>query len=119
MEGRVFWPRVRLMACRLEEILEAGDFVEYGAKLVKGPGSCASVFVCSFHGSCYGLDRANTFIYQPDLFAEHNRRPEDLGLKAVRFTSRACGCWRAIRRQRSTLLEPAPPSSWWVAHVGE
>ncbi|MBO0729411.1 MAG: aromatic ring-hydroxylating dioxygenase subunit alpha [Acidimicrobiaceae bacterium] len=115
MEAELFWPRVWQMACRLEEIPEDGDFVEYeildqsivvvrtsnsevkafynacrhrGVKLVEGRGNCRSGFTCSFHGWCYGLDGANTFLYQPDLFAEHNRRPEDLNLTPVR-----CEIW--------------------------
>ena len=59
-----------------------------GVKLVEGRGSCPSGFVCPFHGWCWGLDGANTFLYQPDLFAEHNRRPDDLSLAPVR-----CELW--------------------------
>ncbi len=115
LENELFWPRVWQMACRLEEIPKPGDFVEYeildqsivvvrtfdmgvkayynacrhrGVKLVQGRGSLPSGFTCSFHGWCFGLDGANTFLYQPDLFAEHNRVGEDLNLTAVR-----CELW--------------------------
>jgi len=115
LEAELFWPRVWQMACRLEEIPEPGDAVEYeildqsvivvrtsptdvrafhnacrhrGVKLIEGRGSFRSGFTCSFHGWCYGLDGANTYLYQPDLFAEHNRRPEDLSLTPVR-----CELW--------------------------
>ena len=77
MECELLWPRVWQMACRLEEIPDPGDFVEYGildksiivvrvdsstvrayynacrhrgVQLVKDRGSCASGFVCPFHG---------------------------------------------------------------------
>ena len=111
MECELLWSRVWQMACRLEEIPEPGDFVEYenvgrsivlvrrspievkafynacrhrGVKLVEDRGTLRSGFVCPFHGWCYGLDGANTFLYQPDLFAEDNRVPEDVGLRECR-----------------------------------
>src|SRR3546814_2687394 len=86
------------MACRLEEIPEPGDFVEYeildqsiivqrgddmevrafqnacrhrGVKVVVGSGSCDS-FTCPFHGWCYGQDGKNTHIPQRKMFAESN-----------------------------------------------
>jgi nitrite reductase/ring-hydroxylating ferredoxin subunit len=115
MERELLWPRVWQMACRLEEIPEPGDFVEYqnlgksvvvvriaagavkayhnacrhrGVKLARDRGSLPSGFICPFHGWCWGLDGDNTFLYQPDLFAEHNRDPEDLALVECRVE-----CW--------------------------
>ena len=91
MEAELLWPRVWQMACRLEEIPEPGDFVEYeildqsvvvlrtddmgvrafqnacrhrGVRLVEGRGTCESGFTCPFHGWCYGPDGANTFVPQ-------------------------------------------------------
>jgi len=111
MELELLWPRVWQMACRLEEIPEPGDFVEYenigrsvvvvrinadevkafhnacrhrGLKLVEDRGNIRSGFVCPFHGWCYGLNGENTWLYQPDLFAEDNRLPEDLRLRECR-----------------------------------
>jgi glycine betaine catabolism A len=115
MEAELFWPRVWQMACRLEEIPGPGDFAEYeildqsiivvrttpeevkayyntcrhrGVKLVEGHGTRPSGFVCSFHGWCYGLDGANTFVLQPELIGDDNRRPEDIALTPVR-----CEVW--------------------------
>ena len=97
LEAEQLWPRVWQMACRLEEIPRAGDFVEYeildqsiivlrtddtsvrafqnacrhrGVKVVDGPGTCTSGFTCPFHGWCYGLDGTNTHIPQRRTFAE-------------------------------------------------
>jgi len=111
LERKHLWSRTWQMACRLEEISEPGDFVEYenagwsvivvrvtsgavkayynscrhrGVKLVTDRGSAASGFVCSFHGWCYGLDGGNTFVYQPDLFSAHNRSDKDLDLRPCR-----------------------------------
>src|SRR3974390_2254304 len=88
MEAELLWPRVWQMACRLEEIPQAHDFVEYtildqsvivlrtpdmgvrafqnacrhrGVRVVEGRGTCENGFVCPFHGWCYGLDGTNTF----------------------------------------------------------
>jgi phenylpropionate dioxygenase-like ring-hydroxylating dioxygenase large terminal subunit len=112
MECELLWPRVWQMACRLEEIPKPGDFVEYenlgqsvivvrvgpdevrafhnacrhrGVKLVEDRGSLPSGFTCPFHGWCWGLDGQNTFLYQPDLFAESNRDPLDLELVECRL----------------------------------
>ena len=115
LERERLWPRVWQMACRLEEIPAVGDAVEYeildqsvivvraadgqvrafqnacrhrGVKLVDGRATCDSGFVCPFHGWSYGLDGANTFLPRPSTFAEHNRRPDDIDLRAVR-----CETW--------------------------
>ena len=113
-ETELLWPRVWQMACRLEEIPDPGDFVEYeildqsvivvrveagdvrayhnacrhrGVKLVEGNGSRRS-FVCPFHGWCWGLDGASTFVARPEAFDEHNICAKDLRLVSVR-----CELW--------------------------
>lgn len=115
MEADLLWPRVWQMACRLEEIPEPGDFAEYeildqsivvvraedgsarayqnacrhrGVKVVEGRGTLESGFTCPFHGWCYGLDGANTFVSQRRTFSEHNLEPGDIDLTAVR-----CETW--------------------------
>ena len=114
LEAELFWPRVWQMACRLEEIPSRGDFVEYeildqsvivvrldddnvrafynscrhrGMKIVEGRGSRRS-FVCPFHGWCWGLDGANTFVLRPEVFDESNLGADDLSLVPVR-----CELW--------------------------
>ena len=115
MEAELFWPRVWQMACRLEEIPQPGDVVEYeildqsiivvrtddmevkayynacrhrAVKLIDGPGSCPSGFTCSFHGWCFGLDGANTYIHQPEMFDDDNVERDDVSLTSVR-----CELW--------------------------
>src|ERR1700704_4359223 len=107
MEVEQLWPRVWQMACRLEEIPQPRDFVEYefldqsvvvvrtedmgvtafqnacrhrGVKVVQGSGTCARGFRCPFHGWCYGPDGTNTAVTQRRTFAEHNLMAEDLAL---------------------------------------
>ncbi|MGD1284179.1 aromatic ring-hydroxylating oxygenase subunit alpha [Mycobacterium seoulense] len=114
LEAETFWPRVWQMACRLEEIPKAGDFVEYeilddsiivvridadtvrayhnacrhrGVKLVEGSGS-RRTFVCPFHGWCWGIDGRSTFVLRPEVFARENLDPQDLQLVSVR-----CETW--------------------------
>src|SRR4029079_18457118 len=95
-EGEQLWSRVWQMACRLEEIPAVGDAVEYqildqsvivvrtgdgevaayqnacrhrGVKLVVDRDACASGFTCPFHGWCYDLGGANTFVPRSRSFA--------------------------------------------------
>ena len=99
MEVDLLWPRVWQMACRLEEIPQPHDFVEYqildqsvivvrtedlgvrafqntcrhrGVRVAEGRGTCETGFICPFHGWCYGPDGKNTFVTQSKTFAEHN-----------------------------------------------
>jgi phenylpropionate dioxygenase-like ring-hydroxylating dioxygenase large terminal subunit len=115
LEGERLWSRVWQMACRLEEIPQARDFVEYeildqsvivvrtedggaqafqnacrhrGVKVLEGRGTCQDRIICPFHGWCYGPDGSNTFIPRRRSFAEHNLQPEDLDLTPVR-----CEVW--------------------------
>jgi phenylpropionate dioxygenase-like ring-hydroxylating dioxygenase large terminal subunit len=115
LEAQQLWPRVWQMACRLEEIPEPRDFVEYeildqsivvvrtddlgvrafenacrhrGVRVVQGRGACENGFTCPFHGWCYGPDGTNTFVPQARTFDEHNLQPEDLDLPPVR-----CEVW--------------------------
>jgi phenylpropionate dioxygenase-like ring-hydroxylating dioxygenase large terminal subunit len=115
MEADLLWPRVWQMACRLEEIPEPRDFVEYdildqsiivlrtadqeirafqnacrhrGVKVVEGCGQLKTGFTCPFHGWCYGLDGKNTFVSKARSFSEHNLRAGDIDLTPVR-----CEVW--------------------------
>jgi phenylpropionate dioxygenase-like ring-hydroxylating dioxygenase large terminal subunit len=129
MEADLLWPRVWQMACRLEEIPEPGDFVEYevldqsvivvrtddmgvralqnacrhrGVKVAEGRGSCTSGFICPFHGWCYGPDGVNTFVTRSKTFSEHNLQPLDLNLTPVR-----CEAWGGCAW--INLSDDAPP----------
>ena len=111
----LLWSRTWQMACRLEEIPEAGDFTEYeildqsvlvvrtedggaralqnacrhrGVRVAEGRGNCANGFVCPFHGWCYGPDGTNTFVSKARTFSEHNLRAGDIDLTPVR-----CELW--------------------------
>jgi phenylpropionate dioxygenase-like ring-hydroxylating dioxygenase large terminal subunit len=129
MEAELLWPRVWQMACRLEEIPGPRDFVEYqildqsiivlrtddlevrafqnacrhrGVRIVEGRGTCEGGFVCPFHGWCYDLGGANTFVPRKKTFAEHNVRADDLDLVPVR-----CEVWGGCAW--INLADDAPP----------
>ena len=115
MEVEMLWPRVWQMACRLEEIPQAHDFIEYeildqsivvvrsedmgvrafqnacrhrGVRVVEGSGTCETGFICPFHGWCYGPDGKNNFVPASKTFAAHNLDPAELNLTPVR-----CETW--------------------------
>lgn len=115
LEAERLWPRVWQMACRLDEIPDPHDFVEYeildqsvlvvrgadggvtamqnscrhrGVRVAEGRGSCASGFTCPFHGWCYAPDGTNTAIPRRSAFSAHNLQPGDIDLVPVR-----CETW--------------------------
>jgi nitrite reductase/ring-hydroxylating ferredoxin subunit len=115
LEMKHLWPRVWQMACRLEEIPNPRDFVEYefldqsvvvvrmddggagafqnacrhrGVRVVQGRGTCENGFTCPFHGWCYGPDGTNAAVTRRKTFSAHNMVKEDLNLTPVR-----CELW--------------------------
>ncbi len=96
LEKKYLWPKVWQMACRLEEIPEPGDFVEYeicdqsvivvrqrdravkafhntcrhrGTQLCKGSGHLpAGQIRCPFHGWRWNLDGSNSFSVRAPRF---------------------------------------------------
>lgn len=112
LECERLWPHVWQMACRLEQIPNVGDWVEYsnigksvivirtaagvkafhnacrhrGVPLVNsGHGNCsAQGFVCPFHGWRWNVDGENTFVYGRHLFSEQLLDTADLALKPCR-----------------------------------
>jgi nitrite reductase/ring-hydroxylating ferredoxin subunit len=156
MEADLLRPRVWQMACRLEEIPEAHDFVEYeildqsvvvvrtddggaralqntcrhrGVKVAQGSGTCATGFICPFHGWCYGADGTNSYIPQRKTFAEHNLVPEDLDLIPVRCEVWGGCAWINLDKDAPPLRQCIEPfatildawkveslrTEWWYA----
>jgi phenylpropionate dioxygenase-like ring-hydroxylating dioxygenase large terminal subunit len=156
LEREHLWPRVWQMACRLEELPAVGDAVEYeildqsvivvrtgadevrafqnacrhrGVRLVEGAAACPTGFVCPFHGWCYDLDGANTFVPRPGTFAEHNLDPKDISLQPVRCEQWGGCAWinlddgapplRASLEPAATVLDEWKVGSlraeWWRA----
>lgn len=120
LEAELLWPRVWQMACRLEEIPEAGDFVEYeildqsvfvvrqtdgkvaafhnacrhrGVRVVSGAGNCATGIVCPFHGWSYGSDGKNIGIPRRRAFSAHNLVEGEIDLVPVQCDIWGGGAW--------------------------
>lgn len=112
LEQEKLWPRVWQMACRLEEIPDIGDYVEYtildksvivvrgnegvkaffnacrhrGVRLANGPGNCAQKgFICPFHGWRYDLEGRNSFVFGKQIFSADMLDQAEIGLKPVRI----------------------------------
>ncbi len=113
LENERLWPRVWQMACRLEQIPNVGDWIEYknlgksvivmrtangvkayhnacrhrGVPITEGKphGNCEHEgFTCPFHGWRWNIDGDNTFVYGKQKFSEHQLEKADLALKQCR-----------------------------------
>jgi carnitine monooxygenase subunit len=113
LECERLWPHVWQMACRLEQIEEVGDWIEYsnlgksvivirtrdGIKAyhnacrhrgvpLAAPGSHGNArtqgFICPFHGWRWNADGKNTFVYGPHMFSEKQLDKSDLDLPQCR-----------------------------------
>jgi phenylpropionate dioxygenase-like ring-hydroxylating dioxygenase large terminal subunit len=111
LEREHLWPHVWQLACRLEEIPEVGDYVEYknldksvivvrtktgvkafhnacrhrGVQLVMESGNCKKAgFICPFHGWRWNMDGENTFVYGRRIFDEENLEAAELNLVPCR-----------------------------------
>jgi phenylpropionate dioxygenase-like ring-hydroxylating dioxygenase large terminal subunit len=118
LECERLWPHVWQMACRLEQIPEVGDWVEYknldrsvllvrtaqgvkafhnacrhrGVQLASGHGNCQTQgFICPFHGWRWNMEGRNTFVYGRHMFSEDKLDPADLALAPCRVEV-AAGC---------------------------
>lgn len=117
LECEHLWPHVWQMACRLEQIPNVGDWVEYtnvgksvlvvrtkdgvkayqnhcrhrGLPLNEGQshGNCKGKgFICPFHGWRWNMEGECTFVYGRHLFDEAKLDSEDLALRELR-----CETW--------------------------
>jgi nitrite reductase/ring-hydroxylating ferredoxin subunit len=112
-ECEKLWPHVWQMACRLEQIPNVGDWIEYkilgksviimraaegvkayhnacrhrGVPITEGKphGSCENEgFTCPFHGWRWNIEGDNTFVYGKQKFSERQLDKADLALKQCR-----------------------------------
>lgn len=111
LENERLWTRTWQLACRLEEVPEVGDFVEYkildksvivvrtktgikafqnhcrhrGVQLASGHGNCKTQgFICPFHGWRWNMDGENTFVFGREKFSEENLDKAELNLVPCR-----------------------------------
>lgn len=113
LERERLWPHVWQMACRLEQIPEVGDWIEYsilgksvivartrsgvkafhnhcrhrGVPLAEagGHGNCETKgFTCPFHGWRWNIDGECTFVYGRQLFSADLLEKDELALRPCR-----------------------------------
>lgn len=111
LECEHLWPHVWQMACRLEQIPNIGDWIEYtnlgksvivvrteegvkafhnacrhrGVRLAQGHGNCKGTgFICPFHGWRWNGEGKCTFVYGRHLFDERQLDDADLALRPCR-----------------------------------
>ena len=138
LEADLLWPRIWQMACRLEEIPQRGDFVEYeildqsvvvvntgdegvrafqnacrhrGVRFAQGRGNCETGFTCPFHGWRYGIDGTNVAVTQRRNFSEHNLQPGDIDLVPVRCELWGGCAWINLDADAPPLLECIEPAA--------
>ena len=136
LERRRLWPRVWQMACRLEEIPNLGDYVEYtileksvivvntkagvkafhnacrhrGVRLATGPGNCAKTgFICPFHGWRWNAEGTCTFVFGKEIFNPALLDPAEIDLPPVRVEFWAGCAFINFDDQAPGLLETLGP----------
>ena len=146
LEKQKLWLRSWQMACRLEEIPEPNDFVEYeicvqsvlvvrqrdgsakafqnacrhrATQLEKGAGRLAGgQIVCPFHGWRWSADGSPSFIFGRDGFAAECLRPDDLRLRECR-TEIWGGCvWINLDPDAGPLAASLSPAAAVLDVVG-
>ena len=120
LECEKLWPHVWQMACRVEQLPEVGDWIEYsnlGKSVIvvrtkngirafhnacrhrglpltdsAGHGNCKTAgFICPFHGWRWNIEGKNTFVYGRHMFEERQLDEADLALRPCRHEE-AIGC---------------------------
>jgi phenylpropionate dioxygenase-like ring-hydroxylating dioxygenase large terminal subunit len=137
LECERLWPHVWQMACRLEQIPNVGDWIEYtnlgksviivrtkagikaynnacrhrGVKLAQEHhGNCETQgFTCPFHGWRWNMDGKNTFVYGKHLFSERQLEQADLALAPCRVELWGGCAWINWDDKAPALLESIGP----------
>jgi phenylpropionate dioxygenase-like ring-hydroxylating dioxygenase large terminal subunit len=146
LEKAKLWPRTWQMACRLEEIPEPNDFIEYeicdqsvlvvrqrdmsvrafhnacrhrATQLEKGSGRLAGgQFVCPFHGWRWNADGSNSFVYGQEGFAPECLRPDDIRLKECKVETWGGCAWINLDPNAGPLRDALSPGAELLESVG-
>ncbi len=138
LEKKQLWPHVWQMGCRLEEIPEPGDFVEYeicdqsvlivrqqdgslkafenacrhrATQLAVGEGRFSGgQIVCPFHGWRWNLDGSNSFVFHDEQFAPECMRSDDLRLRECQVDTWGGCAWINMDRSAPSLREALAPA---------
>ncbi|MGH9895495.1 MAG: aromatic ring-hydroxylating oxygenase subunit alpha, partial [bacterium] len=146
LEREELWPYVWQMACRLEEIPEPGDFVEYeicdqsvlvvrqqdgsikafenacrhrATQLAVGNGRFRGAqIVCPFHGWRWNLDGTSSFVFREEQFAPECLRPDDLRLRECLVDTWGGCVWINMDRNARPLREALAPAAGILDGLG-
>jgi phenylpropionate dioxygenase-like ring-hydroxylating dioxygenase large terminal subunit len=139
LEKERLWRHSWLMAARLEEVPEAGDFTEYeicgqsilivresedrvrafynacrhrATELLKGSGSLLQgQIVCPFHGWRWNSDGSPSFLYGEQAFAPECLKPDDVKLQEVRSDVWGGCLWINLDDDAPSLRESLSPAA--------
>lgn len=146
LEKRELWTRTWQMACRLEEIPQANDFVEYevagrsvllvrqrdgsvkalhnacrhrATQLEKGRGRLAGgQLVCPFHGWRWNADGSPSFLYGEDGFDARCLQPDDVRLQEAKVELWGGCAWINMDPDARPLGEALSPAAEILDAVG-
>jgi phenylpropionate dioxygenase-like ring-hydroxylating dioxygenase large terminal subunit len=146
LEKEYLWPRVWQMACRLEEIPNPGDFVEYeicdqsiivvrqpdrsvkafhnacrhrATQLCKGSGRLpGGQIVCPFHGWRWNLDGSSSFVYGSDGFAPECLDSDEIRLQECKVETWAACAWINLDPDARPLREALSPIAGTLDNFG-
>ncbi len=137
LERQHLWPRVWQMACRLEELPDTGDYVEYtigdqsvlvvrvdsesvnaylnacrhrATELAKGAGAFpGGRITCPFHGWGWNLDGTSAFVYGAHAFDPALVTAEELCLRQAQVEAWGGCVWINLDPNAPPLLESLDP----------
>jgi nitrite reductase/ring-hydroxylating ferredoxin subunit len=137
LEKRHLWPRIWQMAARLEEIPNAGDYVEYvvagnsilivrqrdggvkalhnacrhrATEIAKGCGRLpGGQLVCPFHGWRWNLDGSPNYIFMEETFDPATLNDDDLRLQECKVEIWANMVWINMDRDARPLADYLAP----------
>lgn len=146
LEKTKLWYRTWQMACRLQEIPETGDFVEYeicdqsivlirqadssikafhnacrhrATELCKGAGSLTNgELVCPFHGWRWRADGSPSYLYGAKGFAPECMRHTDLSLRECKVEIWGGCAWINLDPDASSLMDALQSVAGTLGGIG-
>jgi phenylpropionate dioxygenase-like ring-hydroxylating dioxygenase large terminal subunit len=146
LEKKHLWPHEWLMAARLEEVPNPGDYVEFevggnsilivrqrdgsvkalhnacrhrATELAKGCGRLpGGQLVCPFHGWRWNLDGSSSFVFVDSGFDPATLRPEDLRLRECQVSVWAGMVWINMDLTARPLHEALAPAAEILDEIG-
>ena len=146
LEKEKLWMRTWQMACRLEEIPEPNDFIEYeivdqsvllirqpdgsvkalhnacrhrATQLERGTGNLAGgQIVCPFHGWRWNADGSPSFLFGKEGFSPECLQPQDIRLREVKVELWGGCAYINFDADAGPLLEHLSPADQLLESIG-